>query len=172
MKRAAPVKILSAVGLALALIAGCHKQQSDADAIRSGITSHLASLKTLSLSSMDVDVAEVSIQGTQAHAQVSFRPKAGAPQGASMQVSYQLEKHDGQWVVTKTEAAGGVIVHPAPGANPHQQPDLAPAHGQAFDLQHTIARTAPGAKQPIPPGHPPIAPASQPGKEPVATTPH
>ncbi|HEY4816604.1 MAG TPA: hypothetical protein VIH67_04190 [Candidatus Acidoferrum sp.] len=43
---------------------------------------------------MDIDVNNVAIQGSQARAQVIFRPKTGAPPGAGMQVAYQLEKRD------------------------------------------------------------------------------
>jgi len=73
-------------------VAGCKKQPSDADAIRTGIVEHLTSLKTLNLSAMNINVTSVNIQGNQAQAQVEFRPKTGAPVGASMQVAYALEK--------------------------------------------------------------------------------
>src|SRR4029077_5679330 len=52
MKRTAC--LLAAIGL-LVLCAGCKKQESDADAIRSGINQHLASLKTLNLAAMDMN---------------------------------------------------------------------------------------------------------------------
>jgi hypothetical protein len=106
---------------AILAVAGCKKQSSDTDAIRAGIVEHLTSLKTLNLSAMDIHVTSVDIQGNQAQARVEFRPKAGAPPGAGMQVSYALEKEKGDWVVTKTLATGGVIEHPAPGTNPHSQ---------------------------------------------------
>ena len=112
MKRAA--HFLAVLGL-LVIIGGCQKQQSDADAIRSGINMHLASLKTLNLGAMDMNVTKVSVQGNVAEAQVEFKPKTGAPQGAGMQVSYSLQKQNGLWVVQNTQAAGGSIEHPAPG---------------------------------------------------------
>ena len=65
---------LTVMGL-LVFFAGCKKQESDADAIRSGINQHLASLKTLNLGAMDMNVTNVSIQGNQAQAQVEFKPK-------------------------------------------------------------------------------------------------
>ncbi len=76
----------------LVFFGGCNQQESDSDGIRSGINQHLTSLKTLNLSAMDMNVQNVSIQGDQAQAQVEFRPKTGAPQGAGMQVSYKLAK--------------------------------------------------------------------------------
>jgi hypothetical protein len=57
------------------LFPGCKKQESDTDGIRSGINQHLASLKTLNLGAMDMNVTNVSIQGNQAQAQVEFKPK-------------------------------------------------------------------------------------------------
>jgi len=171
MSRAATVKILGAVWLTLALAGGCKKQQSDADAIRSGITSHLASLGSLNLTAMDIDVTNVSIQGTQAHAQVSFRPKTGAPQGATMQVGYQLEKRDGQWVVTKTEASGGAIEHPAPGTNPHLPQNSDKTQVPFPDLRRLTGSPSSGAKAALPPGHPPVAPTTDANAE-TPSTPH
>ena len=116
MKRA--VYFLTVIGF-LVLFAGCKKQESDADAIRSGINQHLASLKTLNLGAMDMNITNVSIQGNQAQAQVEFKPKTGAPQGAGMQVAYSLEKQNGLWVVQNTQPAGGSIQHPGRRAKIH-----------------------------------------------------
>ena len=115
MKRSAC--FLSAM-LVLVLFVGCKKQESDADGIRSGINQHLASLKTLNLGAMDMNITSVSVQGNQAQAQVEFKPKGGAPQGAGMQVAYSLEKQSGLWVVQNSQPAGGSIQHPGPGENP------------------------------------------------------
>ncbi len=68
---------------------------------------------------MDMNITNVSIQGNEAQAQVEFKPKTGAPQGAGMQVAYSLEKQNGLWVVQNTQPAGGSIQHPGPGENPH-----------------------------------------------------
>jgi hypothetical protein len=121
MKRAA--YILMALGLA-AFAGGCAKPPSDADAVRAGINQHLAGLKTINLSAMDMEVLNVSIQGNQAQAQVEFRPKTGAPAGAGMQVSYALAKQNGVWVVQTTQPMGGSIQHPGPGDNPHMTPGM------------------------------------------------
>ncbi len=93
------VKEFAAAAFAFLLIlaSGCKHQESDADGIRAGITQHLDSLNTLNLSAMDMDVNDIAIQGHQARAQVTFRPKTGAPPGAGMQVAYQLEKRDTTW---------------------------------------------------------------------------
>lgn len=131
-------RVAVAAGLCAALLLGgaCKKQQNDNEAIRASIVQHLNSLKSLNLSAMDMDIKQVSINDTQAQAQVEFRPKAGAPSGVGMQVTYALEKRDGAWVVVKSQAGGGEIIHP--GEN--QPSDNAPG-------------PMPGA---LPPGHPPV----------------
>ena len=137
----------------LALLAGCKKQESDADLIRSGINQHLASLKTLNLDAMDMNITNVSIQGNQAQARVEFRPKTGAPQGAGMQVAYSLQKQNGLWVVQNSQPTGGSIQHPGPGENPHMNSNP-PASGSMPNFHDLV----PGGASPnaLPPGHPPI----------------
>ncbi len=153
MKRTA--LLLAAVGL-LAIFAGCKKQVSDADAIRSGINQHLASLKTLNLSAMDMNITSFSVQGDQAQAQVEFKPKTGAPQGAGMQVSYSLAKQNGEWVVQTTQPAGGSIQHPAPGENPHMNEGagVPSSTGSMPNFRELVPGG--GSSKALPPGHPPI----------------
>jgi hypothetical protein len=178
MKRAA--YILVALGLVV-FAGGCAKPPSDADAVRAGINQHLAGLKTINLSAMDMEVLNVSIQGNQAQAQVEFRPKTGAPAGAGMQVSYALAKQNGVWVVQTTQPMGGSIQHPGPGENPHMTPGMttpgAPASGvpsgapSGMPLNSSTSSSSPsslpnfrdlvpGASAPnaLPPGHPNINP--------------
>jgi hypothetical protein len=145
MKRAA--SLLAIVGL-LVLLAGCKKQESDADAIRSGINQHLASLKTLNLGAMDMNITNVSIQGNQALAQVEFKPKTGPPQGAGMQIAYTLEKQNGLWVVQNTQALGGSNQHPAPGENA-----TSPSSGSMPNFRDLVPDG--GDSNSFPPGHPP-----------------
>ena len=151
MKRAAIYSTLFAV---LVFFAGCSKRENDTDAIRSGINEHLNSLKTLNLSAMDMNIQNVSIQGNQAQAQVEFRPKAGAPQGAGMQVSYKLEKHDGKWMVQNSQPAGGMIEHPAPGENPHLN-STSPSSTTLPDFRNLVNS---GSGSSLPPGHPLVNP--------------
>src|SRR5438876_11057275 len=99
-------RISLALGLFAALLAagGCKKQPSDNDAIRAGIMQHLTAVGTLNMSAMDMDVRSVSINGNQAHAEVVFQPRTGAPVGAGMQIAYNLERRDGAWVVQKSQS--------------------------------------------------------------------
>src|SRR6267143_1228138 len=150
---------------ALLVIGGCKKQPSDNDAIRAGILLHLNGVGTLNMSAMEMEIRSVSVDGNQAHAEVVFRPKTGAPQGAGMQVAYNLEKRDGAWVVQKTQPAGGMIQHPDPNQNPHQNQDVHAGGLPRFnDVLNPVGAPAQGA---LPPGHPaPSAPNQTPGKNP------
>jgi hypothetical protein len=134
---------------------GCKKQQSDNDAIRAGILQHLNTVSTLNISAMDMDIRSVSMNGNQAHAEVEFRPKTGAAPGAGMQVSYNLEKRDGSWVVLKTQSAGGMIQHPDPNQNAHQNQNVHSGSLPNFnDVLNPAGASAPSA---LPPGHPPVS---------------
>jgi hypothetical protein len=131
-------EIVLTAGLCAMLVFGtaCKKQQNDKEAIRAGIMQHLNSLKSFNLSAMEMDVKQVTINGTQAQAQVEFRPKSGAPPGAGMHVGYTLEKREGTWAVVKSQAIGGEIIHPG-GSQPSE--------------------SAPGSMpDELPPGHPPV----------------
>ena len=151
MKRSAC--FLAVLGL-LVVFAGCKKQESDADAIRSGINQHLAGLKTINLGAMDMNITSFSVQGNQAQAQVEFKPKTGAPQGAGMQVAYSLEKQNGIWVVQTTQAAGGMIQHPAPGQNSPMNPGSPSSSGAMPNFRDLVPGG--GNSNELPPGHPPV----------------
>jgi len=155
MKRRA--YFLTAVGF-LVLFAGCKKQENDADGVRAGINQHLVSLKTINLGAMDMNVTNVSVQGNEAQAQVEFKPKSGGAPGAAMQVSYSLQKQNGQWVVQNTQAAGGSIQHPAPGENPHAN-GAAPSEGSMPNFRDLVpgGSGAGGNASTLPPGHPPMS---------------
>lgn len=147
---------LTMVGL-LVLFAGCKQKVSDADGVRDGINQHLASLKTINIGAMDVNVLNVSMQGNDAQAQVEFKPKSGGPPGAGMQVSYTLQKQNGQWVVQNTQAAGGTMQHPAPGENPAANP-ASPSQGSMPNFRDLVpgGAGAEGSPNTLPPGHPPL----------------
>jgi hypothetical protein len=143
---------LTVIGL-LVLFAGCKKQESDADAIRSGINQHLASLKTINLAAMDMNITNYSVEGNQAKAQVEFKPKGGAPEGAGMQVAYTLEKQNGVWVVENTQPTGGMMQNPGPGGNPHMG-ENSPSSGSMPNFRDLVPGN--GNSNRLPPGHPPI----------------
>jgi len=138
---------------ALFVGAGC-KKTNDNDAIRAGILQHLQSVGTLNMSAMDMDIRSVSVNGNQAHAEVVFRPKNSPPDGAGMQVAYNLEKHDGAWVVQKSQPTGGMIQHPDTSKNPHQNPDV---HSSSLpNFKDIVNPSGTPAQGTLPPGHPPV----------------
>jgi hypothetical protein len=151
-----PMLVLLSV---MVLSGGCgNKQLSDNDQIRQGINEHLASLKTINLSAMDINVTSVSIQDNKAQAQVNFHPKTGAPAGADMQVAYSLEKQNGKWSVVTTQPTGGMIQHPPPGQTPPQGfGGTTPGGTPSFD--NLLHGQQPGGA--LPPGHPVV---NSPGK--------
>lgn len=137
------------------VLGGCKQQASTNDAIRAGILQHLRAVGTLNIGAMEMDFRSVSINGKQAHAEVEFRPKTGAPAGAGMLVSYDLEKQDQGWVVLQSKTGGGMIQHPAPGQSMAGNPNV---HSSgATDVPNFSQLVNPGgAPASLPPGHPPI----------------
>lgn len=148
-------KLLIGMLAAVCLLGGCKQQASANDAIRAGILQHLRAVGTLNIGAMEMDFRSVSINGKQAKAEVEFRPKTGAPAGAGMLVSYDLEKRDEGWVVLQSQTQGGMIQHPAPGqttaANPNVHSNGSP------EMPNFSQLVSPGAGPAnLPPGHPPI----------------
>lgn len=97
------------------------QQKGAQEAIRVAIQDHLAHDTNLNLQSLDTDVKQVTVQGDHAQADVEFRIKGGP---GAMQLTYSLEKRDGGWTVTNTDAAGSNSSHPGSGetqGNPHGQ---------------------------------------------------
>lgn len=158
-------RLALALGITVAIFGAvaCKKQANDNDAIRAGILQHLTAIGTLNMSAMDMDIRSVSVNGNQAHAEVEFRPKTGGGSGGGMQVAYNLEKRDGAWVVLKSQPLGGMIQHPDPSQNPHQNPDGKSGGLPNFnEILNPPGTTAPGA---LPPGHPPVN-SQQPSPQP------
>ena len=83
--------------------------KTDMDAISDAIQLHLRSNRSVNLSAMDSSIEQVSINGDQATAGVLFRLKQG---GASMMMTYHLERHTGSWMVVHSEPTGGQFAHP------------------------------------------------------------
>jgi hypothetical protein len=166
-KRTMAMKLFSvALVLMTFAVAGCNQTQTDDDAIRAAVRQHLVSLGTLNLQAMDMDFTKVDIQKGQASADVSFRPKTGAPTGPAMQVSYRLEKQqDGTWRVVKTAAAGGMIEHPNPNANPHGQNVSGSVHGNLPNFKDILGTDASSTRDAFPAGHPAVS-SEQSGQKP------
>jgi hypothetical protein len=152
-------RIIFCIVAAFGVLAGCKQKQDDNEAIRAAVRQHLSSLGTLNLQAMEMDFTNISVQNNQASADVSFHPKTGAPAGATMQVSYQLENQDGAWKVIKKSVPGGMIEHPDPNANPHGYAAAGSVHGKLPDFQEILGTNAADPNKKLPANHPPIPPA-------------
>ncbi len=133
MKRAILAALLGATVL---FAGGCKAKLDDKEAIRTGVINYLGSLKTLNVSAMDINVTQATVNGNQAQAQVEIRLKNSPPDGASMKLTYNLEKRGDEWAVVKSQPAGGTMQHPAqgempPGGLPPGHPNVNGTAGQA-----------------------------------------
>jgi hypothetical protein len=156
------------LGALLLCTVACKSQKADdKEAIRQGVVTYLTSLKGLNIPNMDIAVTQYSVNGNQAQAQVEIRAKNGDASGGSMQLAYNLEKRGDQWVVVKSQPAGGTLQHPGPGAVPPVA-TMPPGHpsvsgssaGQAVhsDLNEIIKSAQPPAQQTAPSSNPPSKP--------------
>lgn len=82
---------------------------SDSDAIRKAIEAHLQDNKGINMSVMDMSLSNVQVHGDKAQADTEFRLKQG---GASMHMTYSLERHAGGWLVVSNQPAAGQFQHP------------------------------------------------------------
>jgi len=148
---------IASCALVFAFPSGCKQKPSGDEAVRSAVRQHLSSLGTLNMQAFDTDFTTIVIQNNQATADVSFRPKNGAPAGAAIQVSYQLERQEGNWRVIKKSTPGGMIQHPDSNANPHTSPVQGPVHGKLPNFQEMLGTTnsQPDAQQQAPAQAPP-----------------
>jgi hypothetical protein len=129
--------LASLLGGLLLFAAACKSKPDDKEAIRDGIIKYLASLNTLNVNAMDIVVTDASINGNQAQVQVDVRAKNGPADGASMKLSYRLERRGEDWAVVKSRARGGSLAHPGLGEMPPGgamlpgHPNISGSSGQA-----------------------------------------
>ncbi len=98
-----------AAASANALSAAAAPATNDQTAITQAIQEHLTENKSLNMAAMDMNVTGVNIAGDQAQANAEFRVKQG---GASMRITYFLERHAGGWIVVRSQPGGGQFSHP------------------------------------------------------------
>ena len=100
--------------------------------------------KKVDVGSMDVNVDSVSFREKEADAQVSFMPK-GAPRSQAITMSYVLERQGDEWHIKSRTMS----MHGAAGTQP--------AGGQAaLPPGHPGMSGAPNPGTPLPPGHPQV----------------
>jgi predicted small lipoprotein YifL len=83
--------------------------QDDNSAITAAIEQHVRDNKGINMSAMDLTVGKATINGDQAQAEASFRVKQG---GATMEMTYFLERHANRWIVERSQPSGGQFSHP------------------------------------------------------------
>jgi hypothetical protein len=115
---------------------------SDRDLVRHAIENHVQNDRHINLSAMDMTVDQVNVKGDRAQASVAFRARQG---GATMAMTYLLERQGNGWQVIKGQPADGQFVHPPidqadPGTSPspsvHPMPDV-----QDFFKSHPTTST-------------------------------
>ncbi len=142
--------------IGIASIAGCQKKVGDQDAIRASIEKHLTGLASINASAMDRDYKQITVNGNQAQADVEFKLKQG---GATMEMTYLLERHAGDWVVLKSQPTGGQFEHP-PMDKTHSAAPADDVHKGMPDIHEIIKATqAPGTKPK--PAAPPAAQSAE-----------
>jgi hypothetical protein len=157
---------LAALLGALLATSACKAKPDANEAIRAGVVKYLISLKGLNIPNMNIKLMKVSIDGNHAHAEVEIRAKNDS--AGMMQLSYVLEKRGEEWVVLKSQPAGGNLQRPAGGEMPGAE-GMPPGHpavggaagGHAHPDLDEIMKTAP------PPGqHPPATATTKPQTKP------
>jgi len=126
----------------LLFAAACHKAGSDDEAIRAAIRQHLQKSGSLNLAAMETDFQQITVDRDHAQAQVLFRTK----DGASMQMTYALERRDGEWTVLKGNPSGGQMQHP-PTDGSHATPGAA-GQGEGFPHLRPPSDASPGPAKP------------------------
>jgi hypothetical protein len=163
MNRAFTATLLGGI---LIITLGCKSKIDDKEAIRAGVIKYLTSLNMLNINAMDIKVTQATVNGNQAQAQVEIRAKSADTAGSSMQLNYSLEKRGYDWVVLKSQPAGGSMQHPAPGSmSPNGMPPGHPTVGGTgiqpsghSDFNDIMKSTQPPAQQPPSPSSPAAKP--------------
>ena len=154
------VLLATLLGALLLVTSACKAKPDANEAIRAGVVKYLISLKGLNIPNMDIKLTQVSINGNQAHAQVEIRAKNDS--AGMMQLSYALEKRGEEWVVLKSQPAGGNLQRPTGGEMPGAD-GMPPGHpvvggaadGPAHPDPNEIMKTAPPPAQQLPGQHSP-----------------
>jgi hypothetical protein len=149
-------RIALSLGLSVTLLlcGGCNKAKRDSNEVRAGIMKHLAGMNGLNMSAMDMEIHSITVNGDTAHAEVEYKLKTGNDKGAGMQLSYNLERRNGEWVVQKSQPIGGMIQHPDSNQNPH--PNQTGTTGNMPNFGDILKSTGAPSQGNLPAGHVPI----------------
>ncbi len=128
--------------LACLVLAGCHHNIQNEDAVKQGVMDYLSTRQGLNLASMNVSVTSMVFRQDLVDVMVVFSPKGSGP-AQPMSIPYTLEKKGDRWVVRP---------RPGGGTNPHGGGMAASPHGGGMPMP------APGGSGALPPGHPTVPP--------------
>jgi hypothetical protein len=127
------VRIASTL-LLIACLAGCKSGRQNNDAVRQGVIDYLQKAG-MNVAGMDVNIANVKFNGSQADATVNMGVKGSGK--ALMTMNYHLEEKDNKWVVVGKQDSGQHATMPGAGA--------AGAAGAAGGAENPHGAGAPGA---------------------------
>ena len=132
------MKLFGVIIISALLLFGCSGggDQTKA-AVQQGVIEYLSSRDALDVGAMDIEVTNVTFEGEEATADVSFKAKGSTDPEAGMKIQYTLERKANRWVVKGKEDAGGS------------------PHGGGMENPHRAMPLAEGGEMPA--GHPPMA---------------
>ena len=154
----------------LLLNGGCKSKTDNKNAIRDAITKRLAGMNGLNVNNMTITVTKATISGDMAQADVEIRAKNGDPSAPAMQLSYDLQKQGGEWIVVKGQSTGG-MQHPAGGEMPPSGA-LPPGHPATNGTSGQMPANHPDFNAILNSAQPPTqsAPSQPPAQQPATGT--
>lgn len=139
---------LFALALSLPLVACKGTAKDEAPAIREAVTSYVRDVKHLSVDQMNIEVAELKVEGETATCKATFNLKAGGM--PPLVYDYKLTKKDGKWSVATSSAAAGMAGHGGGSGMPGGMPPAG------------MPGAAGSGAAPMPAGHPPVGGSAAP----------
>lgn len=144
------------------LLSACNRASQSREAVQRSLMDHLRNNAGLDVSQLDVNISDVTFQGSEAHAKVDFKPKSSPDQG--MTINYTLEKKGDKWVVKRRADSGhgsGTDAFGVGGGRGSQAGDpLPPGHPSLGGREGG----QPNGPQNLPPGHPSVTDSGKPQK--------
>ncbi|MCX6598988.1 MAG: hypothetical protein NTV70_21755 [Acidobacteria bacterium] len=93
--------------VSLSALTACGPSLQNKEAVQAGVLAHLKTRSDLNISSMDVEVTNVSFRKGEADATVIFKAKGTSDPGGSMSIAYTLEQKGNEWVVKGRRSSAG-----------------------------------------------------------------
>lgn len=137
MTRSTRALALLAVAATVALAAACAKKVDEGNAIRESVIAYVRDVKNLSVDQMNIEFADLKVEGETATVKATFNLKAGGM--PPLVYDYKLTKKDGKWNVETSSSAAGMAGHggssaPLPPGSAAPALDLPPDHPPVGDV--------------------------------------